>query len=103
MNLQAQNNYSKNRERPQAAIFILLFCALLPSTALFSSCVTIQSSSEEPYYVTEYTSENKTEIYTETVPVIRSISHEELNPAICYLEQSPTSLQQIQIDMVLWL
>jgi hypothetical protein len=78
MKLQNQTNCAKNRERPQSAISIPLFSILLMSTAFFSSCVTVQSSSQEPYYVTEYTTENKTEIYTETVPVTRAISHEQL-------------------------
>jgi hypothetical protein len=48
------------------------------ASALFSSCVTVQSSLEEPYYVTEYTTENRTEIYTETVPTVRSVPYEKV-------------------------
>jgi hypothetical protein len=37
--------------------------------AALASCVTITSTSEETYYVTEYVTENRTEQYSEVVPV----------------------------------
>lgn len=64
---------------------------------LFPSCVTIQYKTEEPYYVTEYITENRTESYTETVQIVRNISHEEnilpyilwSNPQLMFNDHKP--------------
>jgi len=78
MNLQSANNTLQRKSRSPTIVLVLVFSALMLASALFSSCVTVQSSLEEPYYVTEYTTENRTEIYTETVPTVRSVPYEKV-------------------------
>lgn len=43
---------------------------------LFSSCITVGYAAEEPYYVTEYVTENHTRIFTEIVTITRKVPHE---------------------------
>ncbi|MBN1376341.1 MAG: hypothetical protein JXA01_09310 [Dehalococcoidia bacterium] len=70
------------RAKPASAAIACTAALLL---ALLVSCVTVESQSQEPYYLTEYTTENRTELYTETVPVIKTITHEEnLQPYIIW-------------------
>jgi len=65
-------------------LFLLLFAQIM-SPLLLTSCVTVQYTSVEPYYATEYTAENQTETYTEIVPVVRTVSHEEtLQPYVVW-------------------
>jgi hypothetical protein len=85
MNLQSDNNTRQRRPRSRTIVLILVFSAQILSSALFSSCVTVQSSIKEPYYVTEYTTENRTELYTETVPIVKSVPYEKvLQPYILW-------------------
>jgi hypothetical protein len=78
MNLWILNDPGKIHLRPWVSAFIPLMSILLLSATFFSSCITVQTPTEEPYYVTEYTSENQTESHTETVPVTRTIQHEDV-------------------------
>jgi hypothetical protein len=78
MNLQSGKNTGQQRSRARTIVLILVFSAQILCSALFTSCVTIQSSLEEPYYVTEYTTENRTELFTETVPIVKSVPHEQV-------------------------
>ncbi len=85
MNSQSDNNTRRGRSRSRIIVLILVFSAQILSSALFSSCVTVQSSLKEPYYVTEYTTENRSEIYTETVPIVKSVPYEKvLQPHIMW-------------------
>jgi hypothetical protein len=61
----------------RTASALLLSCGILLSTSLLASCVTVQSTSQEPYYETEYATENNTEPHSETVAVTREVTHEE--------------------------
>ncbi|MCX6005703.1 MAG: hypothetical protein NTZ34_00355 [Chloroflexi bacterium] len=83
--MKSDNNTRQRRSRSGTIVLILVFCAQILSSVLFPSCVTVQSSLEEPYYVTEYTTENRTELYTETVPIVKSVPHKEvLQPYILW-------------------
>jgi hypothetical protein len=85
MNLQSKKNTGQKRSRSRTIVLILVFSTQILCSVLFPSCVTVKSSLEEPYYVTEYTTENRTELYTETVPIVKSVPHEEfLQPYILW-------------------
>jgi hypothetical protein len=63
----------------------ILTSILILCSGLLSSCATVKTSSNEPYYVTETVTENRTETYTETVPVERMVPHEQaLQPYILW-------------------
>jgi hypothetical protein len=55
---------------------------LIPAAALVmaasASCVTIVTPAEETYYVSEYVTENRSEPFTETVPVTTTVSGEDI-------------------------
>jgi hypothetical protein len=85
MNLQPDINSPAIKTRRPVIHAALVISILILFSGLLSSCVTVKSSSEEPYYVTEYTTENRTETYTEIVPVERIIRHEQpLQPYILW-------------------
>jgi len=85
MNLHSANNTRQRKSKSRTIVLILVFSAQILSSALFSACVTVQSSLEEPYYVTEYTTENRTELYTETIPIVKSVPYEKvLQPHILW-------------------
>ncbi|RPJ63754.1 MAG: hypothetical protein EHM12_01480 [Dehalococcoidia bacterium] len=85
MNLQPGINIPAGKARRPIIYAALLITIPIVCSGLLSSCVTVKSSSEEPYYVTELATENRTETYTETVPVERLIRHEQpLQPYILW-------------------
>jgi hypothetical protein len=85
MNLHSGKKTGQKRPRSRTIVLILVFSAQILCSVLFPSCVTVQSSLEEPYYVTEYTTENRTELYTETVPTVKSVPHERvLQPSVIW-------------------
>jgi len=85
MNLQPAKNIPAVKPRRPNIHAALVISILMLYSSLLASCVTFKSSSEEPYYVTEYTTENQTEVYTEIVPVEKSIRHEQaLQPYILW-------------------
>ena len=97
MNLQSGKNTRPRRPRLRTIVLILVFSTQILSLTLFSSCVTVQSSLEEPYYVTEYTTENRTELFTETVTLVKSVPHEQFlqsyilwsNPSLSFNDRKP--------------
>jgi hypothetical protein len=63
----------------------ILIIATLLLSAISASCVTIVAPGEETYYVTEYITENRSEPFSEVVPVAASISGEDvLTPYISW-------------------
>jgi hypothetical protein len=69
-------NYRNSR------VLVLATALLMAATA---SCVTIVTPGEETYYVSEYVTENRSEPFTETVPITTTVSGEDvLTPYIIW-------------------
>lgn len=67
----------------KTAFFLVLIIAALPAFCL--SCISIPTSHEETYYVTEYVTENRTEPFSEMVDVATTITGEDvLSPYISW-------------------
>lgn len=69
----------------------LFVMGLITIVLAVTSCVSVQQPVQETYYQTVYITENRTETYTETVPVIRTITGEEI--AIPYVMWSNPTLK----------
>lgn len=84
--MKSQPIHNQQLLRPGRKAAVAAFsCIAVLCFSMFISCITVQSHLQEPYYVTEYTTENRTEIYTETVQVINTIRQEEnLQPYIIW-------------------